>query len=154
MSDFATFVAEQNARNTIQLNVRKWCLMLIDSLKQNYRTYAIRGHQRSADNFNYTYGTTNSTQYAYHQKCIEELKEGILPIDYTIETGRKYHKIIMIDASGSRSVHCFVDCKTGEVYKSASWKAPAKGVRYDLRLIEDRERCFKNADWSGGYLYR
>jgi hypothetical protein len=68
------------------------------------------------------------------------------------ETGRKYHKIIM-DANGSRSVHAFVDKKTGEVYKSASWKSPAKGVRYDLRLIEQREWLLENADWAGGYLY-
>jgi hypothetical protein len=40
-----------------------------------------------------------------------------------------------------------------EVYKSASWKAPAKGVRYDLRLIKDREYLLENADWSGSYLY-
>ncbi len=73
--------------------------------------------------------------------------------DYTFESGRKYHKIIMIDSSGGRSVHAFVDKKTGEVYKSASWKAPAKGVRYDLRLIKDREWLFENADWAGGYLY-
>ena len=68
------------------------------------------------------------------------------------ETGRKYHKIIM-DGNGSRSVHAFVDKKTGEVYKSASWKAPAKGVRYDLRIISQREWLLENADWSGGYLY-
>jgi hypothetical protein len=46
-----------------------------------------------------------------------------------------------------------VDKKTGEVYKSASWKSPAKGVRYDLRLIADREYLLEKADWSGGYLY-
>jgi hypothetical protein len=46
-----------------------------------------------------------------------------------------------------------VDKNTGEVYKSASWKSPAKGVRYDLRLIAEREYLLKNADWSGGYLY-
>ena len=69
------------------------------------------------------------------------------------ETGRKYHKIIMSDSSGHRSVHAFVDKKTGEVYKSASWKSPAKGVRYDLRLIEQREWLLENADWAGGYLY-
>ena len=68
------------------------------------------------------------------------------------ETGRKYHKIIM-NANGSRSVHAFVDKKTGEVYKSASWKSPAKGVRYDLRLIADREYLLEKADWAGGYLY-
>jgi hypothetical protein len=72
--------------------------------------------------------------------------------EYYPETGRKYHKIIL-DANGSRSVHAFVDKKTGEVYKSASWKSPAKGVRYDLRLIKDREWLLENADWAGAYLY-
>ena len=45
--------------------------------------------------------------------------------------------------------------KTGEVYKAASWKAPAKIVRYDLRLIGDREFLFNpnNIDWAGGHLY-
>ena len=46
-----------------------------------------------------------------------------------------------------------IDKKTGQVYKSASWKTPAKGVRYDLRIIEQREWLFKNADWAGSYLY-
>lgn len=73
--------------------------------------------------------------------------------DYIFESGKKYHKVIMLDSSNHRSVHCFVDKKTGEVYKSASWKSPAKGVRYDLRLIKDREYLYGNADWSGGYLY-
>ena len=35
----------------------------------------------------------------------------------------------------------------------ASWKSPAKGVLYDLRLIEQREWLLENADWAGGYLY-
>ena len=76
--------------------------------------------------------------------------------NYIIESGRKYHKIVMIDSSvrNNRSVHAFVDKKTGSVYKSASWKAPAKGVRYDLRIIEQREWLLENADWSGQYLYR
>jgi len=69
------------------------------------------------------------------------------------ETGRKYHKIIMVDNGGGRSVHAFVDKKTGEVYKSASWKSPAKGVRFDLRLIEQREWLLQHADWAGAYLY-
>ena len=73
--------------------------------------------------------------------------------DFHPETGRKYHKLIMVDSGGGRSVHAFVDKKTGEVYKSASWKSPAKGVRYDLRLIADREWLLENADWAGGYLY-
>ena len=67
---------------------------------------------------------------------------------FTIQTGRRYHKIH--DGNG---VHAFVDKNTGEVYKPASYKAPAKHVRYDLRLISDRSRCYQNADWAGGYLY-
>jgi hypothetical protein len=148
MSDFATYAAQQDARNTLELNVRKWCLMLTDALKDNYREYAIRGHKRSMNRDDIT-----SSGVDYHNRCIEELSNGIMPIDFEIESGRKYHKIIFIDGGASRSVHAFVDKKTGEVYKSASWRAPAKGVRYDMRLIEQREQMLATCDWSGGYLY-
>ena len=146
---FAQFVAEQDARNTVQLNVTKWCYMLIDALKQNYMDYSIRGHQRSLERLE---GNTD-TGVAYHKRRIEDLKSGECDIDYVIESGKKYHKVILVNGGGSRSVHAFVDKKTGELYKSASWKSPAKGVRYDLRLIKDREYLLENADWSGGYLY-
>ena len=72
---------------------------------------------------------------------------------FYIESGRKYHKIIMETHGGSRAVHAFVDQKTGEVYKAASFKAPAKIVRYRLLEIASREECFNRADWAGGYLY-
>ena len=75
------------------------------------------------------------------------------PYKFYIESGRKYHKIVMETNSQSRSVHAFVDKKTGEVYKPASFKAPAKIVRYNLLMIESREECFARADWAGGYLY-
>ena len=67
---------------------------------------------------------------------------------FEIQTGRKYHKIH--DGNG---VHAFIDKNTGEVYKPASYKAPAQHVRYDLRRIKDRARCYENADWAGSYLY-
>ena len=53
------------------------------------------------------------------------------------------------------SVHAFVDKQTGQVYKPASWAAPAKHVRYDLRIIREREFLFNsnNTGWAGGYLY-
>ena len=65
---------------------------------------------------------------------------------FEIQTGRKYHKIV----SEGAGVHAFVDKNTGEVYKPASYKAPAKHVRYDLRRIKQRHQCFSNADWAGG----
>ena len=72
---------------------------------------------------------------------------------FYIESGRKYHKLIMETGGSSRSVHAFIDKKTGDVYKAASFKAPAKIVRYNLLRIESREECLKRADWAGGYLY-
>ena len=124
-TSFADYVATQDARNTIQLNVRKYTLMLCEALEQNFKS---RNHGKV--------GGYDAPVYKFY-----------------IESGRKYHKIIMETDSGSRSVHAFVDKKTGEVYKPASFKAPAKIVRYNLLSIESREQCFERADWAGGYLY-
>ena len=141
------------AQQTIADSVLKNTHLLIEALKDNYRQYSIRSHQRAVENYDFTYDGSPSVQSQYHQRKVDELKAGDCPIDYVIESGKKYHKVIFIDGGGSRSVHAFIDKQTGEVYKSASWKAPAKGVRYDLRLIADREYLLQNADWSGGYLY-
>ena len=117
---FAEFCATADARNTIELNIPKYCLMLCDALLDNFKG---KNNRRSDD-------------YKFY-----------------IESGRKYHKIIMETGGGSRSVHAFVDKKTGEVYKPASFKAPAKHVRFNLCIISDREWLLENADWAGGYLY-
>ena len=135
---------QAQAQQTIADSVLKNTHLLIEALKDNYRQYSIRGHQRSVE---------RNESVEHHQQRIDELRNGILPIDYVIESGKKYHKIIMVDSGSSRSVHAFVDKKTGEVYKSAGWKAPAKGVRFDLRIIEQREWLLENADWAGSYLY-
>ena len=79
---------------------------------------------------------------------------------FKMKLGKKYWKVVQsdIDANGkewSGGVHAFVDRNTGQVYKPASWKSPAKIVRYDLRLIKDRYNLHdsKYTDWAGGYLY-
>lgn len=78
-------------------------------------------------------------------------------IDYRIDTGKKYHKIMMIDHPGTdregRSVHAFIHRQTGAVYKPASFKAPAKIARYNLLDDLSYQRCLERADWSGHYLY-
>ena len=71
---------------------------------------------------------------------------------FFIESGRKYYKIVM-SANGSNSVHAFVEKKFGNVYKAASWKAPAKHIRFNLLDDNSREECFARCDWAGGYLY-
>jgi hypothetical protein len=140
---FADYSAQQEARKNIELTVLGHTYALCEALRQNFIEYNIKSHYRSLQ----TGENTN-----YHEECIAKLKQGICDYEFYPETGRKYHKVIM-NAAGSRSVHCFIDKKTGEVYKSASWKSPAKGIRYDLRLIADREWLLENATWHGDYLY-
>jgi hypothetical protein len=146
---FADYAAAAEARKDIATAVLGHSYALCEALRQNFIDYSIRSHYRSLQ-------TGENT--SYHEECIAKLKQGICNYNFTIESGRKYHKIIMVidngpDRSPSRSVHAFVDKKTGQIYKSSSWSAPAKGVRYDLRLITDREWLLENADWSGSYLY-
>jgi hypothetical protein len=58
-----------------------------------------------------------------------------------------------MNAAGQRSVHAFIDKKTGSVYKAASWRGPAKGERCNLLIIKEREWVLSNADWAGSWLY-
>lgn len=144
-----TATLQVQAQQTITDSVLKHTQALCEALTQNYIDYSIRSHQRSIE---------RGENVEYHQQRIDELKAGKCDYSYIIESGRKYHKIIMVidngpDRSPSRSVHAFVDKNTGSVLKSASWKAPAKGVRFDLRIINQREWLFAHADWAGGYLY-
>ena len=124
-ASFADFAATQDARNSIQLKVREYSLMLCDALEDNFKS---------------------RNRGALAGRPAPEYK-------FTVESGRKYHKIMMTTDGGSRSIHAFVDMKTGEVYKAASIKAPAKGVRFNLLVITDREWLLEHADWAGGYLY-
>ena len=73
---------------------------------------------------------------------------------YALVSGRKYHKVMQCVNGETESVHAFIDRKSGELYKAASYKAPAKGVRFNLLIITEREFVLENCDWAGGYLYR
>ena len=73
-----------------------------------------------------------------------------------VEEGRKYLKVWErfitngdIDG-GSRSCWMFVDKNTGECYKPASYKAPAKGVRYLITQLADNPHI---CDPYGSFLY-
>mgnify|MGYP001323519874 CR=1 FL=1 len=141
-TSFADYVAQQDARNTIQLNVREYCLMLCEALEQDFVKDSIR---RAA--------FFQSQDPEYQVQRLADIKAGKDMYKFYIESGRKYHKIIMETGDGSRSVHAFVDKKSGDVYKAASFKAPAKIVRFNLCIMSDREWLFENADWAGSYLY-
>ena len=139
---------------TQEQKIEKWVWQLCRALEENYKGY----HLRSMKRMNADSGSE------YTRKEIEATENGTANLmKFRMEFGRKYIKIIQQDYDTYRDrneykdggVHAFINRKTGEVYKPASWKSPAKHVRYDLRLIKDREYVLnpQNCGWAGGYLY-
>lgn len=53
-------------------------------------------------------------------------------IKFEVSYGAKNAKIIRSDR-GQRSVYCFVDRETGDILKAASWRAPAKHARGNIK---------------------
>ena len=113
-------------------------------LRTNYQDYAIARHR---DYIN------KEENVDYHKEQIDKLCEGEGVDQYIYTKGKKYAKIIHV-SHGQRSAHAFVDLTNGDVYKSATWSAPAKGVRYNLMDEKSCEDMYKRADWAGSYLYK
>ena len=68
----------------------------------------------------------------YHQEHFKN----ILPETFEVSKGRKYYKVIKFftnkdGSKGEGNAFCFLD-KQGNIFKAASWKSPAKGVRGSL----------------------
>ncbi len=116
-----------------------------DVLRTNYQDHAISLHRKYLD---------KGENVDYHREQIDKLCMGEGVDQFTYTKGKKYAKIIHISSGGQRSAHAFVDMNNGDVYKSATWSAPAKGVRYNLMYEQSCEQMYKRADWSGGYLYK
>jgi hypothetical protein len=61
--------------------------------------------------------------------------------------GKKYVRIDTISGGGSRSTFCFVEKENGNIWRAASWRAPAlnfiRGNVYDQASYIDRVR------WAG-----
>ena len=141
-------------KERIEDRVAGWVQTYADTITKNYRDYHIRTLK----------GNLSGNYPEYAREQLDEIENGTAKLMYfKVNTGKKYYKIVQMnfDTFQNRneyregSVHAFVDKKTGQVYKPASWQAPAKHVRYDLRIIREREFLFNsnNTDWAGGYLY-
>lgn len=117
-----------------------------DVLRTNYQSFAIARHREYIE---------KGENVDYHRQQIDELCMGIGVDDYIYTKGKKYAKIIhLAGPNKQRSAHAFVDLTNGDVYKSATWSAPAKGVRYNLMDEKSCEKMYKRADWAGSYLYK
>ena len=141
-------------KERIEDRVAGWVQTYADTITKNYREYHIQTLK----------GNLSGNYPEYAREQLDEIENGTAKLMYfKVNTGKKYYKIVQMnfDTFQNRneyragSVHAFVDKKTGQVYKPASWQAPAKHVRFDLRIIREREFLFNsnNTGWAGGYLY-
>ena len=152
------------AKRDIQKRVEDYVIKYCEALEENFKQYSINSYKRNIES------PTSATEgfTSYYQEQLDAIENGtanLYKFDY--EVGKKYIKVFNLQYSeacdyynrpaGYRqgSVTAFIDKNTGEVYKPASWKSPAKHVRYDLRIIREREYLLyhKNCDWAGGHLY-
>lgn len=72
--------------------------------------------------------------------------------------GKKFVKICIGSEPRKRptciqSVFFFVDKVTGDVFKPASFDAPAKGIRFNIATQEGMQKVLDVADPHGGFLY-
>ena len=107
----------------------------------------------------------NYTEYAKQQ--LAEIENGTANLRwFKVYSGKRYYKIVLQEFETweksryygqyrDSSVHCFVDKETGDVYKPASWSAPAKHIRFTFQNVDHLKFLLNpdNVDWAGGYLY-
>ena len=149
---------KRDIQRRIEDHVIKYC----ETLEENFKQYSLRSFQRNIEEQRFPENTK------YYQDRVNEINNGTANLyKFVYKTGKKFHKVYFLQYEEANeyynrkagytagSVHCFIDKQTGEVYKPASWKAPAKIVRFDLRLITDREFLFNpnNISWAGSHLY-
>ena len=157
-----TDLRANDAQRDLRLRIEDYVVKYCEALEENFKQHSIDSYERNIQEQRFPENTK------YYQEQLAEIENGtanLYKFDYTV--GKKYIKVFNLQyeapceyynrKGGYRqgSVTAFIDRSTGQVYKPASWRAPAKHVRYDLRLIKDREFLHnsKNVDWAGGHLY-
>ena len=155
-----TMTVKRDIQRRIEDYVNQYCR----ALEENFKQYSIRSYKMNIDK-----PTEVSRGYkSYYEEQLQKIEDGtanLYKFDYQV--GKKYIKVFNLQYQESNdyygreagyrkgSVTAFIDKNTGEVYKPASWKAPAKIVRYNLLIIAERNYLLNpnNCDWAGGHLY-
>ena len=139
--------------DTNQTFLRRYVDDYCKALDENFKQDTIRSLEHNLQR-------DPECEYSARKLISIQVKEAKLD-KFRYYEGKKYYKVVReeYDETNDRwrdtTVHAFVDRKTGEVYKPASWKAPAKHVRFnfcnkqDMLFLTD-PRC---VGWAGGYLY-
>ena len=145
-------------KRDLQRRIEDYVIQYCEALEENFKQYSLNSYKRNIEEQRFP------ENRKYYQERVEEIENGtanLYKFDYKV--GKKFIKVfnLQYDTLQNRneyragSATAFIDKNTGEVYKPASWKAPAKHVRFDLRIIREREYLLnpKNCDWAGGHLY-
>ena len=153
----ATKVIGESVKQTNRTFIKSYVEDYAKAITENYRRY----HLKTLN------GNLHGNYPEYAREQLDAIENGTANLmKFKVYTGKRYYKIVQQEFEtweGSRnygkyadgSVHCFVDKETGDVYKPASWQAPAKHIRFSFQNVEDLKFLLNpdNVGWAGGYLY-
>ena len=105
--------------------------------------------------------TENGREYIKKYRLIDD-------VVFKTDGGRKYIKVKYFETNISTdyetgkvtktkdtrgSIHCFVDSKTGDIYKPAGWRAPYTKGNNAVRGNIFNASTYQKTDLHGGWLY-
>jgi len=148
-------VIGESVKETNRVFIKSYTEEYCKAITENYKMYHTESMERMV---------ASDPDSTYPSEELKRIQNGTANLmKFEIREGKKYYKVVQVeyDTFQNRneyrdgSVHAFVDKNTGNVYKPASWKAPAKHVRYSFQSPEDIRFLLNpiNVGWAGGYLY-
>ena len=152
-----TKVIGESVKQTNRTFVKSYVEEYAKAITENYRRYHIRTLK----------GNLHGNYPEYAREQLDAIENGTANLyRFVVKTGKRYYKIVQQEFETweksryygqyrDSSVHCFVDKETGDVYKPASWSAPAKHIRFTFQNVDHLKFLLNpdNVGWAGGYLY-
>jgi hypothetical protein len=153
----ATKVIGESVKQTNRTFIKSYVEDYAKAITENYRRYHL----------NTLNGNLSGNYPEYAREQLDAIENGTANLMwFKVYSGKRYYKIVQQEFETweksryygqyrDSSVHCFVDKETGDVYKPASWKAPAKHIRFTFQNVNHLKFLLNpdNVDWAGGYLY-
>ena len=153
----ATKVIGESVKQTNRTFIKSYVEDYAKAITENYRRYHI----------NTLNGNLHGNYPEYAREQLDAIENGTANLMwFKVYSGKRYYKIVQQEFETweksryygqyrDSSVHCFVDKETGDVYKPASWSAPAKHIRFTFQNVDHLKFLLNpdNVDWAGGYLY-
>ena len=153
----ATKVIGESVKQTNRTFIKSYVNDYADAITENYRRYHIRTLK----------GNLHGNYPEYAREQLDAIENGTANLyKFVVKTGKRYYKIVQQEFETwekskyygqyrDGSVHCFVDKETGDVFKAASWSAPAKHIRFTFQNVDHLKFLLNpdNVGWAGGYLY-